>query len=819
MRGGRYVDELQVRLFQREGQALARLKHPSIAAIYEAGRTDNGEHFFAMEMVRGRPLMEHVRQASLSIPERLQLFRTICDAINYAHQRGVMHRDLKPSNILINADGHPKILDFGLAKITESDLSVTTLVTEVGQIQGTLPYMSPEQARGDADTIDVRTDVYSLGVIAYEMLTDSLPYDVNKGMLHEAVRVICEEEPKRPSTISRALRGDLETIVLKALEKEPNRRYQSAAALSNDFDRYLTNQPILARPPSAIYQLRKLVARHRAPFVFVGVLFVMLAGFSIWMSVLYSRAEALRVAAEKAQTEAHSRAEELGLVTEFQASMLGDIDAVEMGRALYENIEERLRAAIEEEGIPPQEMESTLAAFGRTLRRTNSTSIALELIDKQVLHRAALAIEEEFSEKPLIRAALEQTVGDIYRDIGLYSEAAPLHESALTTRRQLLGEEHLETLRSVRATGLLLREMGKFEEAHSYFSEAVEVQRRSLGDDHPETLESIKHIGFLLWIMDDYEEALLYSREALDGESRVYGDDHPFTLQTLGHVGTVLWSLGKLEEAEPYFREALEGQRRVLGNDDPSTLTAINNMGQLLRSLGKREEALIYLHESLAGDRGVNGDDHPLTLTSINNVGTLLVHMGRLEEAEGYLREAMEGRRRMLGADHPETLRSINNMGFLFGAMGEPDEALGYYNEALAGYREVLGNDHPNTLSAIKNMGALYLQKDRPDQAIAILEPAEAEARQTFVGDFAHFLATILTTLGRSRSAIGSFKSAESDLLEAHAIYGEAPGTTAKNEKEILTGLAELYEDWQAADPGKGYDQQAAEWHKKLSEL
>lgn len=289
VRGGRHVDEYRIRLFEREAQALARLRHRGIAAVYQAGRDDDGQPFFAMELVRGIPLTKYARQQALSRRERLSLFQKVCDAVTHAHLRGVIHRDLKPSNILVDSSGEPKILDFGLARITDPDQAALTVTLQGGRIMGTLPYMSPEDARGDRDAVDVRSDVYSLGVVFYELMTDALPYDVQGTSLPDAVRIICEQTPTTPVSRDRSLRGDLNTILLKSLEKTPARRYQSVAELHDDIKRYVANQPIRARRPNVVYHLRKFVARHPYSSLFALALLGVVMTTRVWVESISER--------------------------------------------------------------------------------------------------------------------------------------------------------------------------------------------------------------------------------------------------------------------------------------------------------------------------------------------------------------------------------------------------------------------------------------------------------------------------------------------------------------------------------------------------
>ncbi len=894
VRGGRFVCDTMIRMFQREVETLARLKHPNIGAIYESGRTEDGQHYFAMELVRGETLRSYIdgRQTDDALQNdeirfRLKLFQKLCDGVNYAHQRGVIHRDLKPSNILVAQDGSGagepetdrstigssstlsslpqiKILDFGLARITDAEADTISRVSDVGSIKGTLAYMSPEQAQGNSEEIDLRTDVFSLGVILYQLLSGDLPYDTKSGSMAEAIRVICEVAPTslRANTRTRKLAGgDLETIIRKALEKEPERRYQNAAALHDDIERYLTNQPILARPPSTVYQLKKLVARNKLPFAMVASIALLLVGFGIWMSVLYTRADGLRANAEEAREDALVRAEELELVTDFQASMLSGIDAEEMGSAMFADIGERVREAVEADEGSLANIEEALATFDRALHRANATDVALELVDKQVLNRAAFAIDEEFADQPAVRAALQQTVAATYMRIGLYPQALPLQESALETRRTELGDNHEKTLASISNMGLLLQMMGKLDKATPYAEETLAGHRRVLGNDHPVTLGTINNVGALLQAMGRYDGALPYSQEALKGSRRVLGDDHSTTLSAIMNLGALLRKMGRHDEALPYYREALKGSRHKLGDDHPETLISISNMGYLLQDMGKLDEALPYYEEALEGNRRALGDSHRVTLTMMDNMGYLLIRMGLYDKADPYVREALETKRLVLGDDHPETLLSISSTAFSLRRMGKLDESLLYYREALEGQRRVLGNDHPNTLISIssmgdlllsmgrldeasgylqealeggrrvlgdghsntlistRQMGALLLDQSKPGDAIALLAPAEDGARRAFGGANSRRLGRFLRVLGRARASIGAFETAQANLLEAGTILREARGATTKDRETTLTALVELYEAWHAAEPEQGYDREADKWREKLAEV
>lgn len=795
--------------FEAERQALALMDHPHIAKVLDGGATDAGRPYFVMELVDGKPITEYCDEAKLDLRERLELFIKVCQGIQHAHQKGIIHRDIKPGNVLVTLrDGEPVplVIDFGIAKATSAVLTEKTLLTQPGNVVGTPEYMAPEQLSLGAMDIDTRVDVYSLGVLLYELLTGTKPFELRKmldGGYTELMRTIREVEPEKPSTrisssgdiavaiaarrrvdaeaLGKGLRGDLDWIVMKSLEKDRSRRYETANGFAADVARYLNNEPVVAAPPGAMYRARKFVQRRKKTVVAVSVISLLFLSGSIGTTVGLIRttranraldialgeketqrklavrnegrakAEADRATLAEAQTR--KRAAELQQVADFQAEQLRGLDPQLMGLQLREAL---IDAA-------PSERREALSA---NLAGINFTDLALDSLEENLFVRTLRAIGAQFEGQPLVRAQLLHVMADVLRDLGSLELALAPQGESLAIRRSELGSEHQDTLQSINNKGVLLFTRGELAAAEVFCREAMVTCRRVLGDEHADTLQAIANMGELLRLQGKLDEAERLFREAIDGRRRVLGDDHRETLQAILNLGVLLMGRGDYAAAMPFYEESLVGSRRVLGDDHRQTLLVANNMGVLLEKQGKYAEAEVYQREALEGRRRLLGDDHVDTLVSIHNLGTLFYRRGDYARAQVLYTEALEGYRRTLGNDHSHTLSSVAAFGLLLRAQGKVSEAEPYYRESLDGYRRTLGDDHSWTLQAMSNTGFLLQTQGKLEEAEAMYREALAGCRRFLSLDHETTLACLVN--------LGNVLRLQVRLWEAEPFYREA---------------------------------------------
>jgi serine/threonine protein kinase len=659
--------------FESERQALALMDHPAIARVFDAGATAEGRPYFVMEYVPGMPITEYCDKYRLSTRERLELFMQVCEGVQHAHQKAIIHRDLKPSNVLISVqDGKPtiKIIDFGVAKALAQRLTEKTMFTEMGMLVGTPEYMSPEQAELTGRNIDTRTDVYSLGLMLYELLVGALPFDstaLRKAGFAEILRRIREEDPPRPSTrfrtlgdslaasarnrktepglLARQLQGDLDWIAMKALEKDQTRRYGSPSDLAAEIGRYLRDEPVLASPPSAAYRAGKFVRRHRAGVGVAAGVLLLLLGFAITMTV-----QARRIARER--DRANREAEVSRRVQDFLTGLF-------------------------QVANPNQARGNSITA-------------------REILDKGAKQIDIELSGQPEIQAQMMHTMGVVYSNLGLYAPAQPLLERAVDTRRRVLGPEHRHTLESIIGLAQLYRRQFRTADAERMLRETLSIARRTLGMEHITTLRATERLVDALMYERHYEEAEKLSREGLEISLRVLGPEDPDTISLRVALGWAYVREHRSAEADVVLRETLATARRVRGSEHTFTLNIMGIMVEHLLATRRFQEAATLGDELVAGRVHVLGPEHLFTLAAKGDLGWTYMEQHRFAEADRILRETLTTARRVLGENHLETVVIIYNLACLAALQGHRADAFATLRQAVDhGYRDAdnMAND------------------------------------------------------------------------------------------------------------------------------
>ena len=688
IRVGRFDDSVLQR-FYAERQSLAMMDHPAIAKVFDAGATSDGQPYFVMEHVPGQPITDYCDRRRLKIRERLELFIKVCEGAQHAHQKAVIHRDLKPANILVvEVDGKPvpRIIDFGLAKAASPQLDGETLVTQAGGWVGTPGYMSPEQADPAVMDVDTRTDVYSLGAVLYVLLTGFLPFETKKQRFDDFLRRLREEDPLRPSSKVSAdketskytaeargaepkqlvtlLHGDLDWITMKALEKDRARRYGSPMELAADIGRYLGNEPVTARPASVGYRAKKYILRHKALVAGAAAVFlVLVAGVvtSTWQAVKARRAEA-RTKQESAIAQA---------VNDFLQNDL-------------------------------------LAQASAAAQSGPSAKPDPDLKVRTALDRAAERIEGKFAKQPEVEAAIRNTIGQTYTDLGIYPEARKQLERALDLQRRVLGPEHPDTLKSMNNLAVVYVHEGKYAQAEALDSQTLEIRRRVLGPEHPDTLMTMNNLAIVYYDEGKYAQAEALDSQTLEIRRRVLGPEHPDTLVSMNTLITVYWNQGKYAQAEAIDGQILEIRRRVLGPEHPDTLASMNNLANAYWNQGKYAQAEALNSQTLEIRRRVSGPEHRYTLATMNNLAAVYDDEGKYAQAEALDSQTLEIRRRVLGPEHPDTLMTMNNLANVYEHEGKYAQAEALDNQTLEIKRRVMGPEHPDTLYTVSNFATLY---------------------------------------------------------------------------------------------------------------
>ena len=807
--------------FEAERQALALLDHPNIAHVHDAGMTKAGRPYFVMEHVKGFTITEHCDCHKLTIEDRLDLFLQVCHAIHHAHQKGIIHRDVKPSNILIQTQDDqaiPKIIDFGVAKAISQPLTEKTLFTEQGQLFGTPEYMSPEQAHMANEDIDTRSDIYSLGVLLYVLLTGAHPFDargLREGGIDHIRQVIRETDPRTPSTrlsslgeeareiaesrrievtaLTKRLHKELEWIPLKAMRKDRSERYRSASELADDVENYLNGTPLLAGPPGTLYRLGKFVRRNRT----------LVSGIAAVLLVLTIGVVGITIFAIKAERR---RAETQLVSNSFLESVRNSLDPYYVGdkitvRSVLDSISGDLEKKFK--GLPLAEAE---------IRHALSRAYwSHGLYEQSELHaeRVLEIHRTHHGPKHPMMVGYKKHLAWVYFYNSRYVDAEPLFLEAWKDLQRVLGEEDGRTLHAMASLGALYFVQGRFAEAEQLSGKAFTIMQ---GKENPAIEYLVDHMWMLgagYRLQGRYAQAESLIQKALEISRREYKEQSWRTLHLRNGLGELCRDLGRYEEAAQHLGEALAGRRKIWGEHHPDTLFTLGSLGWLHYSRGRYEQAETLLSEALEAARRVVGNSHIICTQSMHGLGTLYLSQGRHDKAEPLLKEALDIANDLQGEKNWHALHVMSTLAKLYTAQGRLVEAEKQYLETLAAQRRVLGNEHPHTLASINDLAVLYTRQKRYDKAATLFKEA-LEGRQRKLGDdHPHTLET-KNDIGILYLEQDLYRDAEPLLLRAYEGRKVKLGPEHPHALDSLKHLIGLYEAW-------GKPDEAKRWQAKLS--
>ncbi|MFN8179646.1 MAG: tetratricopeptide repeat protein [bacterium] len=821
--------------FEAERQALALMDHPNIAKVLDAGATDRGLPYFVMEYVPGVPITQYCVENALDPRERLRLFAQACDGVQHAHEKAIIHRDIKPSNVLVTTiDGRPvpKIIDFGVAKALEQPLTDTAMYTQAGALVGTLEYMSPEQLDLSGN-VDTRTDVYSLGVLLYELLVGALPFDVKDiptTGLDEFRRKVREDEPVRPSTRvtrlggaaaagaraeqvaaagwRRLLKGELDWIVMKALEKERARRYGTPRELAADIERYLHNEPVIAAPPGHVYRMRKFVRRHWAGVALasLGLVTILLTVGGLWYGLQR---------AHRAEADAQREAAKAKAVNSFLQDMLASAS--------------------------PEQTQ------GR------------ELTVREMLDEAAAHGDSSLAGQWDLQAAVRATIGNTYEALGLFDKAAAHLEAALDLRKKHLSPDDREVAQSLHDLGKLRWEASDLPGAEKLMEQALAIYRRHPGDADQQIALCLNDLGVVYQSNGDLGKAETAFRSALDTQRKLHPGESTDVTDAMNNLAWVLRGEGHVDEAERILRDALATNRKLLGARHPSVLASEVNFAAALQQQREYKDAESLYREAIDGMRTVLGSDHPNTLRAQTALGEMYLDLGRGDDAEPVVNEALASAEKTLGPDHAVTIRLLADLGWVHRVRGDLAQSEADYREVLARRARTLGPDNPDTIRARWQLARALVDRGRCAEGERLAREALAASRRATpagpenTSQSLLFLGTAL--LGQkkpadaeralrecvelrstppaaetwdtayARNALGAALAAQGRFAEAESLLvasGEALAKLAAPHdrlREALSRVVAYYETREAADPEARSARRSAHWRDLLAKL